>query len=125
MASKKSIEEIVKADKRYAVQAVNFVYEGLGYTAKKLADAMPEKTEPRHVSGQDLAIGLRDMAIERYGRLAKITLNHWGIKTTRDFGEIVYLMISHKWMSAQPVDSIDDFNNVYDFNIVFESEFQF
>ena len=34
MASKKSIEEIVKADKRYTVQAVSFVYEGLGYTAK-------------------------------------------------------------------------------------------
>jgi uncharacterized repeat protein (TIGR04138 family) len=125
MASKKSIEEIVKADKRYTVQAVSFVYEGLGYTSKKLAEAMPEKTELKHVSGQDLARGLRDLAIERYGRLAKTTLNHWGIKTTRDFGEIVYLMIAHKWMSAQPADSIDDFNDVYDFKTAFEDAFQF
>ncbi|MDO8303224.1 MAG: hypothetical protein Q7T18_08280 [Sedimentisphaerales bacterium] len=123
--AKKSIEEIVKADKRYAVQAVSFVYEGLGYTAKKLLDATVEKTEPRHVSGQDLARGLRDLALERYGRLAMTVLNHWGIKTTRDFGEIVYLMIEHKWMSAQPTDTVDDFNNVYDFKTAFEDQFQF
>ena len=125
MASKKSIEEIVKADKRYTIQAVSFVYEGLGYTAKKIAKETGEKTEPRHVSGQDLARGLRDLALERYGRLAKTTLNHWGIKTTRDFGEIVYLMISHKWMSAQPTDTIDDFNDVYDFSNEFENNFEF
>ena len=41
-------------------------------------------------------------------------------KTTRDFGEIIYPMIKNKWMSAQPTDSIDDFNNVYDFETVFK-----
>jgi uncharacterized repeat protein (TIGR04138 family) len=123
--AKKSIEEIVKADKRYTVQAVSFVYEGLGYTAKKLSEAAGEKTEPRHVSGQDLSRGLRDLAIERYGRLAKTVLNHWGVKSTRDFGEIVYLMIAHKWMSAQPTDTVDDFNDVYDFRTAFEDEFLF
>jgi uncharacterized repeat protein (TIGR04138 family) len=107
------------------VQAVSFVYEGLGYTAKKMTEATAEKTEPKHVSGQDLSRGLRDLAMERYGRLAITVLNRWGIKTTRDFGEIVYLMISHKWMSSQPTDSVDDFNNVYDFKAAFEDQFQF
>ena len=98
---------------------------GSAIRPKNIAEATGEKTEPRHVSGQDLARGLRDLAIERYGRLAKTTLNHWGIKTTRDFGEIVYLMIAHKWMSAQPTDTIDDFNDVYDFKTEFEDKFQF
>ena len=53
-----------------------------------------------------------------------VVLGHWGIKTTRDFGEIVYLMIAHQWMSAQPEDSIDDFNDVYDFRTVFENNFE-
>jgi uncharacterized repeat protein (TIGR04138 family) len=34
-------------------------------------------------------------------------------------------MISHKWMSAQPTDTVDDFNNVYDFKTAFEDQFQF
>ncbi|MHC4572028.1 MAG: Minf_1886 family protein, partial [Planctomycetota bacterium] len=59
------------------------------------------------------------------GRLAMLVLNGWNIKTTQDFGEIVYLMIINKWMSAQPTDSIDDFNDVYDFKTVFKDQFEF
>jgi uncharacterized repeat protein (TIGR04138 family) len=54
-----------------------------------------------------------------------LVLNGWNIKTTQDFGEIVYLMIINKWMSAQPTDSIDDFNDVYDFKTVFKDQFEF
>jgi uncharacterized repeat protein (TIGR04138 family) len=127
---KKSIEQITQEDGRYKLNAVRFVYEGLGHTARMEADksGLPEEPEsagePHHISGQELCHGLRRLAIEKWGRLAKVVLNHWGIRTTRDFGEIVYLMISHKWMSAQPEDSIDDFNNVYDFKTVFEDQFE-
>lgn len=116
---KKNLEEIAREDGRYNPQAVKFVYEGLGYTAKKLGG------EPGHINGQNLCDGLRKLALEKWGRLAMPALNSWGVKTTRDFGEIVYLMIKHKWMSAQPTDSIDDFNNVYDFKTVFKDEFEF
>lgn len=110
---KKSIEEIAWEAGRYSPAAFRFVYEGLGYTVQNIAD------EPRHVSGQTLCEGLRRMAVEKYGRLALLVLNSWGIRTTRDFGEVVYILIDHEWMSAQPTDSIDDFNAVYDFETVF------
>lgn len=116
---KKTPEEIAKQDSRYYPQAIKFVYEGLGYTAKEVA------TKPTHVSGQTLCEGLRKLALEKWGRLAMLVLNTWQVKTTRDFGEIVYLMIKHEWMSAQPTDSIDDFNDVYDFKTVFKDQFQF
>jgi uncharacterized repeat protein (TIGR04138 family) len=116
---KKNIEQIAKEDTRYSVNAIKFVYEGLGYTAKKVT------TEPHHVSGQTLCDGLRKMAIEKWGRLALLVLNNWGIKSTTDFGQIVYLMIKNEWMSAQPTDSIDDFNGVYDFKTVFKDRFEF
>ena len=116
---KKNLEEIAREDGRYHPQAVKFVYEGLGYTAKKLS------TEPGHITGRSLCDGLRKLAIEKWGRLAMLVLNSCGVKTTRDFGEIVYLMIKNKWMSAQPSDSIDDFNDVYDFKTVFKDEFEF
>lgn len=116
---KKNPEQIAREDSRYSSAAIKFVYEGLGYTAKSVAK------EPRHVSGQTLCKGLQKLAVEKWGRLAMLVLNTWGIKTTRDFGEIVFLMIKHKWMSAQPTDSIDDFNDVYDFKTVFMDQFQF
>ena len=116
---KKNLEQIATEDGRFNPAAVRFVYEGLGYTAKKIT------AEPSHVSGRVLCEGLKALAAEKWGRLAMLVLNTGGIKTTRDFGEIVYLMIKYKWMSAQPTDSIDDFNDVYDFQTVFKDQFKF
>ena len=116
---KKNLEKIAREDGRFSPAAIRFVYEGLGYTAKRIAD------EPRHVTGQTLCEGLKKLAVEKWGRLALLVLNTWGIKGTREFGEIVYLMIKHKWMSAQPADSIDDFDDVFDFQAVFKEQFEF
>ena len=116
---KKKPEEIASEDGRYHPNAIRFVYEGLGYSAKKSAD------KPSHVTGQQLSESLRDLAVEKWGRLAMLVLNTWGIKTTRDFGEIVFLCIRHKWMSAQSTDSIDDFNDVYDFKTILKDNFKF
>jgi uncharacterized repeat protein (TIGR04138 family) len=116
---KKKLEQIAKEDGRYNAKAVGFVYEGLGYTAKHII------TEPRHVDGRSLCEGLRKLAVKKWGRLAMLVLNSWNVKTTRDFGEIVYLMIKHEWMSTQPSDSIGDFDDVYDFKTVFKNQFEF
>ena len=116
---KKKLEIIAKEDGRYSPDAVKFVYEGLGYTLKKVI------AEPEHIDGQKLCNGLRQLAVEKWGRLAILVLNTWGVRTTKNFGEIVYLMIKNKWMSAQPTDSIDDFNDVYDFKTVFKDQFKF
>ena len=116
---KEKLEKISEEDGRYSPEAIKFVYEGLGYTVREIAD------EPRHVSGQTLSNGLMKLAIEKWGRLAYLVLNSWNLRTTRDFGEIVFLMIEHKWMSATETDSIDDFDNVFDFNTVFKKQFKF
>ena len=116
---KKKLEQIAKEDGRYDVRAVRFVYEGLGYTVKNTI------TEPHHVTGQNLCEGLRKLAIEKWGKLAMLVLNSWSVKTTRDFGEIVYSLIKHEWMSAQPSDTIEDFDNVYDFETTFKKQFKF
>jgi len=116
---KKNLETIAREDGRFSPAAIRFVYEGLGFTAKKVAD------EPRHVTGQTLCEGMMKLAVEKWGRLAMLVLKTWGIEATRDFGEIVYLMIRHKWMSAQPTDSIDDFNDVFDFQTVLKDQFEF
>lgn len=116
---KKKLEEIAKEDGRFKPAALKFVYEGLGYVTKDEGRKVGDET-PYHITGRTLCEELRKLAIEKWGRLAILVLNSWNIKTTRDFGEIVYLMIQHGWMSAQPTDSIDDFNNVYDFETAFK-----
>jgi uncharacterized repeat protein (TIGR04138 family) len=116
---RKNLEKIAKENGKFNARAIRFVSEGLSYTAKKVAD------EPKHVSGQTLCEGLRKLALEKWGPLSYLVLNSWGVKTTRDFGEIVWLMINHNMMSAHPTDSIDDFNNVYDLKKELKDQFKF
>jgi uncharacterized repeat protein (TIGR04138 family) len=116
---KEKLDKIAREDGRYHPRGVRFVYDGLGYTMKNML------AEPQHVSGRTLCDGLKELALKRWGRLSLLVLNSWNIKTTRDFGEIVYLMIKHKWMSAQPTDTIEDFDDVYDFQKVFKRRVTF
>lgn len=120
--AKLSIEQVARDDGRYDPRAVKFVFEGLGHTIEKLRQD-EEIDQPRHVSGQELAWGLADLARKRWGRLAAMVLNHWGIRRTRDWGDIVYLMIQHEWMSSQENDRIEDFDEVYEFVSVFEKNY--
>ncbi|MFA6130223.1 MAG: Minf_1886 family protein [Candidatus Omnitrophota bacterium] len=106
------VEEICRRDKRYKSDAYEFVLQGLSFTQGKLK-------KQTHVSGKELAFGLRDYAIEQYGALSQRVLSHWGISQTRDFGEIVYNMIEKKLLSKSDEDYLDDFNLVYEFNAAF------
>ena len=107
----------------YPIEAFNFVREGLGYTAQRIhedLEAVPE-TE-RHVSGQQLCLGLRDYAIERYGLLAPTVMSHWHVSRTDDFGRIVFAMIEAGLMTKTPDDTLDDFRGVYDFGEAFGND---
>ncbi|MBL7214481.1 MAG: hypothetical protein ISS71_02250 [Phycisphaerae bacterium] len=120
---KKTIEEIAKKDGRYDARALKFVFEGLAATIDKFRQQENLEAMPRHITGQELAWGLAETSQKRWGRLAAMVLEHWGVRSTRDFGEIVYLMIESGWMTSQETDTIEDFNHVFDFTEVFEKQY--
>ena len=49
------------------------------------------------------------------GYLAKHVLNHWGVRSTGDFGEIVFNLIEIGQMRKTPDDRREDFDDVFDF----------
>lgn len=120
---KKTIEDIAKEDSRYDVRALKFVFEGLALTVEKIRRDQDPEEAPQHISGPELAWGLAEAAQKRWGRLAAMVLSSWNLRTTRDFGEIVYLMIDNGWMTSQETDTIEDFDNVFDFADVFEKQY--
>lgn len=110
----------------YSPQAYAFIQEGLGYTTEMFSAqdantvALDELGElDRHVSGQQLCMGLRDFAIARFGLLAPVVLNHWGVSRTEDFGAIVYRMAELELLHTSPHDSEDDFRSVFQFDEAF------
>ena len=107
----------------YPIEAFHFVSEGLRHTAMQIhgdPEGLPELE--RHVSGQQLCLGLRDYAIDRYGMLAPIVLEHWRVRRTDDFGRIVFAMIQFGMLSKTSNDSAEDFRGIYDFDEAFSSQ---
>jgi uncharacterized repeat protein (TIGR04138 family) len=116
--SKKEIDwnKVMNAAGPYPLEAFCFVREGLSFTAERVyANPREMSDADRHISGQQLCLGLRDFAIERYGLLAPVVLEHWNVRRTDDFGRIVFAMINEGLMSKTDDDTPDDFRAVYDF----------
>ena len=114
----KKIGEITEKDSRYKPDAYEFIMHALSFTQKKLK-------RKDHVTGRELLEGIREFGLEQYGPMTKTVFQHWGVKTTEDFGEIVFNMVENGLMGKTDKDSRDDFRNVYDFKEEFDSKKQF
>jgi len=115
-------DRVVDAAGPYPREAVEFVRDGLSFTVDRvLAQNMDDLVNivDRHVSGQQLCLGLRDYAIEQYGLMAPAVLRHWNVLRTEDFGRIVFALIDAGYLCKTPEDSIDDFRAVFDFDEAF------
>ena len=112
--SNKVKDEIIHSgrDTRYDLEAYRFVIQGL----EMYIMSLPSR---RHVSGQELALGLLHIAHKQFGLLAPTVLGQWGIFATKDFGSIVYNLISIGLLGKTDQDRLEDFFNVIDFNVFF------
>ncbi len=93
-----------------------FVLSALHFVIQRLP-------EPRHISGKELAEGVRDLAIDRFGPMARTVLDHWGIHATEDVGRIVFALVETGILIKQEDDSLLDFTNVYNFDEAFGREY--
>ena len=107
----------------YAIEAYQFVKEGLRVTAERVyRETDLDEPVSRHLTGQQLCFGLKDHAIDQYGLLSKTVLNAWGIHRTEDFGRIVFTLVDLGELSKTDEDRLEDFGHVYDFDDVFGQE---
>lgn len=119
MAKKRNINKVfallkvIDRDKRYNPESYSFVMAALDFTAKRLG-------KKGHLKGQELLKGIRAYALEQFGPMARSVFEHWGIRTTNDFGEIVFNMIDAGLLGKTEQDSKEDFNNGFDFKEAFD-----
>lgn len=125
------LADLLRRDKRYRLGAYVFVYDSLQFAQQQLGlgrsngdDPIPsDSEEERHITGQQLCEAIRQYAVEQYGGLSKSVLAHWGVRSTGDFGEIVFNLISIGQMRKTDSDRREDFDNVFDFDEGFRDVF--
>ena len=116
-----ALARIEAKDPRYHREAYLFVREALDHTQKTIGkDA---RGRIRHVTGQELLVGIREYALQQFGPMAKTVLEEWGIQGCPDFGEIVFNMVEVGWLAKTEKDSRADFAGGYDFEEAFRKPF--
>ena len=108
------VEVIIKKDLRYKADAYEFVMQALWFTQEKMK-------KKGHVTGKELLEGIKEFGLAQFGPMAITVFEHWGVKTTQDFGEIVFNMVENGLLKKTEDDSIRDFKNVYNFKKVFDT----
>ena len=116
MVGQNLLAKLREQNPRYSDAAYLFVLSALQHVIEKL-------DEPRHITGQELAEGVRDLAIRRFGPMARTVLEHWGIHATADIGSIVYALIDCHVLIKQESDSREDFQDVFKFDEAFDRNY--
>ena len=101
---------------RFDPRSYSFVLDALNSVLNELG-------EKRHITGAELAEGVRHLAIGRFGPLARTVLEHWGIHSTRDVGSVVFALVEQKILTTQEGDCPEDFADVFDFEEAFERNY--
>ena len=125
--SGKNFQEIIqlirKDDPRYETGAYTFMRQALDFTLSQIQK--DEKTNKhRHVSGQELCQGIRDFALDQFGPMTRTLLETWGIKSTEDFGQIVFNLVEFGIFGKTENDCLEDFEKVFDFEKAFDEPFR-
>ena len=113
----RAIERIAAEDGRYAPQAFYFVYDALDHKLGRTGKV-------RHLTAEKLLEGIRELALARFGLMARVVLGQWGVSRTDDFGEIVFLLVDHGLLFKEESDSKEDFKDVYDFREAFDEAYR-
>jgi uncharacterized repeat protein (TIGR04138 family) len=110
------MDRIRARESRFHEGAYLFVLTSLEFCQKRLS-------ERRHISGRELVNACRALALERYGVMARLVLEHWGVRSTADIGDVVFALVETGLLLAQPSDTREEFADVFEFDQAFEREY--
>ena len=115
----KVIEILVERYPQYTEEAYEFMRAGMD----SAADRFCKDDKSPHLSARELYLGACAYALEEYGPLAARVLEFWGIKSSRDFGNIVYNLIEVGVFGKQKGDSPEQFDELPDLQQVLNAPY--
>jgi uncharacterized repeat protein (TIGR04138 family) len=110
------LERLRDRNPRFDGKAYLFVLSSLHHVMEGLP-------KPRHIAGAELAEGVRSLAIRQFGPLARTVLEHWGIHSTEDVGEIVFALVEAGVLVKEEEDRLEDFRSLFDFEEAFDRNY--
>jgi len=117
LSFEETVQQIMTKDSRYRQDAYHFLRDALDHTKKTVGK------KALHVTGQQLLAGIREFGLNQFGPMALTVFEEWGIKSCKDFGEIVFNLVDNGVLAKTESDSRADFADGYNFWEAFRRPF--
>ncbi|MFO0802582.1 MAG: Minf_1886 family protein [Gemmataceae bacterium] len=118
-----TLMELARREPRYSYEAYQFVCDAVNFTQERLGRTEPE-SDDTHVNGEELLRGACEFAVQEYGLMAPVVFKLWGIRTSDDFGEMVFRLIDAEKLSKSENDAPDDFRGLFDLQKMLADQFE-
>ena len=111
------LDKILTQDPRFQRDAYLFLREALEFTQKLINKERGNVRQP--VTGRELLDGIRQYALQQFGPMTITVFEEWGLRTSKDFGDIVFNMVEGGLLAKTETDTREDFKDGYNFTDAF------
>jgi len=119
---REAVDELTRSDARYQPDAYQFVRDALEFTLRRRRKNDPQQTGD--IPAFELLDGMRLYALKEFGPMAVCVFDYWGVRSTEDFGNLVFNLVDMGVFSKTENDRIEDFKNAYRFDDAFAAPFR-
>lgn len=115
------LDKILTQDPRFQRDAYLFLREALEFTQKLINKERGNVRQ--HVTGRELLDGIRQYALQQFGPMTITVFEEWGLRASKDFGDIVFNMVEGGLLAKTETDTREDFKDGYNFTDAFVKPF--
>lgn len=115
----RAVEILTERYPQYTEEAYEFMRAGLDAAS----DRFCKDDKSPHLSARELYLGACAYALEEYGPMAAKVLEFWGIKSSGDFGNIVYNLIEVGVFGKQKGDSREQFDELPELRLILDAPY--
>lgn len=103
-----AVEALMQRHTEYAPDAYAFMRVALDETTRRLVHG----GRSPHLSAEELYMGFCATALEEFGPMATAVMEHWGVLSSSDVGNIVYYLIEVGVFGKQEGDTREQFDGL-------------
>ena len=111
----KDTMDLLQRVRDIAVRRAVFRPEAYLFVLEAANRTIADTEEGRHVSGEDLLARIKTLGQDRYGVMAGEVFKAWGVRSTLDFGRIVFHLVDEGLCHKREGDTLGEFIDRFDF----------
>lgn len=100
-----AMNNILRRHDEYAPEVYDFLRQAMNTTARQYN----RDEHNKHLSAEELYMGVCALALEEFGPLAKSVMAYWGVFDGSDVGRIVFYMVEAGIFRKEEDDNMEQF----------------